>query len=734
MFNPELYPLIEQWRIPDRLLADVLRQLIFAQPPARRSAKQLVISTEEAIDYSTLEVRQLGDIYEGLLGAKLAEDDGRLVMVASDGSNHRDGIYYTPDWIVRYLLRETVTPLVAEIEHLPAVQAALAAKSEEKRRDNSFAHGVLRLNVLDPAMGSGHFLVRVTEWLADKIVYHATTRRMTEQIVPVGQNKRSREDILRDGRIPVPPGVSQEQAETAYWRRRIVEACIYGVDLNPLAVELTKLSLWLTCIAVDEPLNFLDHHLRPGNSLLFARPYELNHPPPRADLSPDQQQAFSLGQAVPEALRSVIAENTRIEGTPSTEMELVKQKEDAWKKVRARLAPVLFVADLWLAALDDALPNPEDYRLLALHALGGAGLSRDDQSRGADLAAKLALALDAKRAALQPFHWHLEFPDVFFGDDGSPLPEAQAGFDAILGNPPYVSVHTSIAASYRVALERRAGFAEDLYLHFAELGFDLLRPGGGFGFIVSDTFFTLDSKLRMRRLLQSHRLDVLGQCDPFDATVDAAIFVARKTPPAADQSLLFVQARPRRDPTTGKLTEPAKDLDLLPESSRITTDHAAHRSLRVHRVPAALFSAAHKRAFFEPGAATLGLFNRFNQRVSELVGTWWGRIETSAKFADNADALHAYQQTLRPGDITLVGLVAEGGQGMRTANNARFIGYPTQGGLGSTGVSRALQFGCLELFQDEVHQAYAEMGDRRSSSASSRHAHARPSQATARAG
>jgi hypothetical protein len=681
LFNQKLHPLIEKWRIPDRSLADVLRQLIFAQPPARRTARQLTISTEEAIDYSTLEVRQLGDIYEGLLGAKLAESDGRLVMVASDGSNHRDGIYYTPDWIVRYLLRETVTPLVDEIERSPTVQAALAAKSDEKRRDNSFAHGVLHLNLLDPAMGSGHFLVRATEWLADKIVRHDTTRRMTEQIVPVGQNKHSREEILRDGRIPVPPGVPQEQAETAYWRRRIVEACIYGVDLNPLAVELTKLSLWLTCIAVDEPLNFLDHHLRPGNSLLFARPNELNHPPPRPDLSPDQQQAFSLGQAVPEALRAVIAENTRIEGTPSTEMELVKQKEDAWKKVRDRLAPVLHVADLWLAALDDTLPNPEDYRLLALHALGGAGLARDEKSKAADLAAKLAPALEAKHTALQPLHWHLDFPDVFFSDDGTPLPATQAGFDAILGNPPYVSVHTSIAASYRAALGRRAGFAEDLYLHFTELGFDLLRPGGGFGFIVSDTFFTLDSKRRMRELLQSHRLDVLGQCDPFDATVDAAIFVASKVPPRTNHALFFVQARPRRAAARGKLTKPEDWLDHAPTPSAVmvphgeVTDRNGIVQIRYHHVPASLYTGAHNRIFFEPRPQALKLFERFNSHVAQLVGQWWEAIKDSRSLAQYAAKIRDYQSKLTPGSVTLAGLIADGGQGLATANNARFLGY-----------------------------------------------------------
>src|SRR5664279_2675949 len=91
-------------------------------------------------------------------------------------------------------------------------------------------------------------------------------------------------------RIPVPPGISQEQAEVSYWRRRVVEACIYGVDINPMAVELAKLSLWLTCIAVDEPLNFLDHHLRHGNALLSVAPDELRRAP--VGTPADEQHTF----------------------------------------------------------------------------------------------------------------------------------------------------------------------------------------------------------------------------------------------------------------------------------------------------------------------------------------------------------------------------------------------------------------------------------------------------------
>lgn len=672
LFNPASHPLIDQWRVADQSLADVLRQLVFAQPPARRSAKQLEITTLDAIDYSSLEVRQLGDIYEGLLGARLGEKDGRLVMQGADGSNHREGIYYTPDWIVRYLLDRTLGPLLAEIEASPSVKAALAGKSEEKKRDQSFAQAVLRLNLVDPAMGSGHFLVRATEWLAKRIHEHPTTRRLTERYGAPGD--RPREAILAAGLVPVHKDFPQEPAEVGAWRRRIVEACIYGADLNPLAVELTKLSLWLTCIAVDEPLNFLDHHLRPGNSLLFAHPSELSHPP-LGSLDPTQQKTFTLGEAVTATLTAVIAENTRIEGTPSTEMALVKAKEDGWKKARQRLSPLLHVGDLWLAALDGALTNPEDYRLLALHTLGGTGLNPDEKKAAAALAAKTADTLAAKRADLVPLHWELEFPEVFFADDGAPRPAAERGFDAILGNPPYISVHTSTGAGYRTALEKRAGYAEDLYLHFAEHGFDLLRTGGRFGFIVSDTFFTLDTKLRMRELLQRHTLEVLGQCDPFDATVDAAIFVAAKNPAPADHELFFVQARPRRNVNTGKPTDPEPWLEKVPDPSPALPEHGEVGPIRYHRVPASLYSSAHHRVFFEPRPATLTLFEKYNTAVAKLTAEWWERIKDSRRVSQNSVALREYQAALKPGDVTLVGLIAEGGQGMRTANNARFLGY-----------------------------------------------------------
>lgn len=688
LFSPKAHEEIEHWRIGDRDLGDILRQLIYVQPPARAREPQRQISTREAIDYSTLEVRQLGDIYEGLLGAHFEKvADGRLELRNENGENHRSGIFYTPDWIVQFLVNETLLPLLAEIERSPDVRRALMARSQERGRDNSFALGVLNLNIVDPAMGSGHFLVRATEWLADHIMRHPTTQPMTMQVIPQGQGQISRDEIIARGKIPVAPGISQEQSEKAYWRRRVVEACIHGVDINPMAVELAKLSLWLTCIAVDEPLNFLDHHLRKGNALLSVAPKELRQAPVLGPLG--GFASFDLGDRLQEVLSGIIRDTLTIERQPSTEMEAVKEKERLWKDLRGRLQPFLDLSGLWIAVLDGVPLDEVDYLSVARLLLGDPTLTGPEKRDAKRRLDSIAAALASKKADLMPFHWRLEFPDVFYDESGEESPPNRCGFDAILGNPPYVSTHTAKEAGNRKmrdALEKRAGYLEDLYVHFTDLGFHLLREGGGFGFIVSDTFFTLASKVRMREMLQRNSLDWLGQCDPFDATVDAAVFVARKQVPEANHRFRFVQARPRKRPN-GTRTTPDENLGKLPPAQTLAWNepatptpfgdvfHTTVAELRLHEVPLSLHAEAHKKVFFEPRPGTLHLFDRFNAKVKELVAEWWEKIEDSREFSANLPEIRDYHRTLRPGDISLVGLVAEGGQGMRTANNARFLAY-----------------------------------------------------------
>ncbi len=681
-----LAPEIDEWRIGDKDMANVLRQLIFAQPPPSSRQSQQTLATEEAIDYATLEVRQLGDIYEGLLGAHFHVDDRNrdsLTLKNQNGENHRQGIFYTPDWVVLFLVRQTLRPLLDEIEQSSEVQKALTGKSEEAKKNDSFARAVLALDLCDPAMGSGHFLVRATEFLAEEIFKHPTTKLKTEKVI---KGERSKSDIKKSGLIPVSPGLSQDDAEIAYWRRRVVESCIYGVDLNPMAVELAKLSLWLTCIATDEPLNFLDHHLMHGNTLLYAEPVQLD----RAPGATGDDQLFDLRDAFAEKLSHVIRTSTSIESQPNTELDRIKALEKAWGRAQESLDTLLTTADLWLALADGLTLSPDDYLLLQRLVYRPGDLDPTQTAKAETLAHKLPEMLAPYQQRHQAFHWQLRFPGVFYHDDGQPLPEKNAGFDAILGNPPYISTQTQTGGGDpRRLLTQRFGYADDLYVHFTDLGFRLLRPGGGFGFIVSDTFFTLGTKERMRELLQSHTLDYLGQCDPFNATVDAAIFVARRGQKIPLAPLTFIQARPRwveakkrstpeidlPDFSSGNVDWEKSKTTALSTQPSISAHHAEVGSLRVHRVPQHLFLTAHKRAYFEPQSGTLRLFQRFNKPVKKLVDEWWPRIETSAKFSQNLGELRKYHKTLKPGDVTLVGLIAEGGQGMRTANNARFIAY-----------------------------------------------------------
>ena len=206
-----------------------------------------------------------------------------------------------------------------------------------------------------------------------------------------------------------------------------------------------------------------------------------------------------------------------------------------------------------------------------------------------------------------------------------------------------------------------------------------------FGFIVSDTFFTLSTKQRLRDLFQSNRLHRLGQCDPFKATVDAAIFVAEKSKAKDDDELVFIQARYKTDKSTPE-TELTNLIKGMPEFKKGETDfkwnnkaypvyHSKQGCLRIHKTNIEPYRKALKHAFFEPNEAIVHLYDRFMEPVTHLVDKWWDKIETSKKFAKYKNEILEYHKSLKPGDVTLVGLIAEGGQGMRTSNNGRFLGY-----------------------------------------------------------
>jgi len=422
-------------------------------PPPERDQPSLPVET---VDFGDLRVQQLGSIYEGLMEHHFHRDITTLKLVADKAERRQTGTYYTPDYIVKYIVDQTIRPLLDEIEASEPVKSAIAAS----RQDNSFADAVLKLNICDPAMGSGHFPVEATTFLADHIVYHPTTKFQAAK----------------------EKGVPQEQTEIAYWRRRVVESCIYGVDLNPLAVELAKLSLWLTTIASDQPLNFLGHHLCCGNSLIGARIDQLGALPERRKSRSKSQKAatqtrLSFGPDFKRVISETIRQIHSIEEKASADVDAVKEKEKRWQeKVLPALAPYKAVADLWTSTFFGNALDEETYLAQAQKILAGEKIDNEPAR------------------TRRFFHWELEFPKVSFNDDGSR--RGGTGFDAVIGNPPYVNaIELSKTLSpfekpfWDRAFESAAG-AYDLYVLFLELVIRLSSPTRLSSLIVPNKFLS----------------------------------------------------------------------------------------------------------------------------------------------------------------------------------------------------------------------------------------------------
>ena len=597
LFDPARYPDLEKWRVCDAVLAEVLRGLLFNPLPDPQQPALPV----DTVDFGDLRVQQLGSIYEGLLEYHFVRENGRLTLKTDKAERKATGTYYTPDYIVKYIVEQTVAPLLEQIENRETVKSSRAAGTH----DNSFANEVLKLNLCDPAMGSGHFLVEATVFLADHIVYHPTTRPATEQVVTKGDRRRTAEEITKAGRIPVPEGESQEQAEIACWRRRVVEGCIYGVDLNPLAVELAKLSLWLTTIATDQPLNFLDHHLCCGNSLIGARLEDLDRVPDKKRKTPDSLRlSWKITENLRAALTQAVSMVHNIESAASASISDVKNKEKLWlQSIRPALLPFRTVANLWTACFfGNDLPQ-QDYEalieLLDIHPdkIRPWQSSEEFQTIVTEAVKKGSLKLAGREFDINQlknlcsflfrsernagerrfFHWELEFAEVFFNDDGTS--REQPGFDAVIGNPPY-DVLSEKEQQREVEADKTfyecseifsaaVGSKINLYRLFVSAAVRLLGNGGRHGFIVPMALLG-DSQAKPLRheMLQNWSLKQVEafpqKDDPrdrvfFGAKLSTCVYILERAMPKS----FFVRVHPGKDilESSPRLEMTLKDLE-----------------------------------------------------------------------------------------------------------------------------------------------------------------------------
>lgn len=398
-------------------------------------------------------------------GYPLVHHAGAFVVVL--GADRREsGTHYTPKSLTEKIVEETLTPIVYR------GPAEGAAREDWKLKS---ADELLDLKVCDPAMGSGAFLVQACRWLADRLVEAwsdleaAGSRIDYEGRIRAADDTAGFEPLSRD---------TEERAILA--RRLIAERCLYGVDKNPLAVELAKLSLWLTTLAKGRPFGFLDHNLRSGDSLLgihdLGQLIEL-------DMKPKGKAQLRLfGRTIRSAVEKAIALRSQLRSIPIRDIGDVEAMAALDAQSRSELALPELIAD---ALIGIVLTDDRSVRITTLATMA-------DEAAGGDANARIRLLQQATadladdapgRAARRPLHWPLEFPEVFLGDE--------SGFDAIIGNPPFLGGRRMRAALGDGSLRAftttwpHASLNADLCAFFFLRANQITRPGGAFGLIAT---------------------------------------------------------------------------------------------------------------------------------------------------------------------------------------------------------------------------------------------------------
>lgn len=583
-------------KVPDQYLALAIDRL--ARDPDDKTFALV------PIDYKSLEVRHLGSIYEGLLEFKLklaAEDlttqtdkkaekyislteakpkRGRTVEVvvrkgavylSNDKAERKaSGSYYTPDPIVEYIVAQTVGPVLDEkLEALRGefrkvrktfdneVQKATAypvkkpsgetwdarefAAEKTYTTHKELVERLFEFRVLDPAMGSGHFLVEAVDFITDRLLTFLNQFPVNPVTFMLDRTRKNILAALGEQGVTVDP---DKLTDVNLLKRHVLKRCIYGVDLNPMAVELAKVSLWLDAFTLGAPLSFLDHHLRCGNSLIGATFEDLEEA--------TQGQLFGIDyEPLLRAIRHVLFVNKMADATADE----ARQSASEYGQAREDLSGYQIVLDL-LVAKHFAFPN-------APKLLSHYGKQLDLSSRRRFLQSledlqELSVVEKVTQLAQQPdrrfFHWEIEFPEVFFGfadaeqrhlKHKNEVIAGSAGFDSVVGNPPYDELSEHAAGRklpekeyfkqtplYKDALGGRL----NIFRPFILRSLSVLREGGHHSFIVPMSLLAdqFTASLRRRLLVDGYlrSIDAFPQKDDphnrvfVEAKLSTCIYIA----------------------------------------------------------------------------------------------------------------------------------------------------------------------------------------------------------------
>ena len=545
LFNPDRFPFLEGRRAGGaRQIHERIEPPLVPDGTVYRALDKLLVLDGERISYRALDVEQIGSVYETMMGFRLETAHGRSAAIrapkrhGAPATVNLEVLLAEPSgsrakWLQARTdrkLTDRVKRSVQAADTLEELHAALdpvldpqatpdlvpfgamvLQPSEERRRSGSHytpreltepivrtalapvlvrlrdggdrpprPEAILDVKVCDPAMGSGAFLVEVCRQLAEALI----------------EAWRAHD--------AVPPFLPGED-EVIVARRLVAQKCLYGIDRNPVAVGLAKMSLWLATLARNHPLTFIDHALRHGDSLvgLSRRQIETFHW--KGD-APHFQTGFEV-MRVREHVECISALRRRIREADQSVPD--RDLRDLWRQAVDKIRAVRLFGDLVVAAFFEGQKQKDR----ELRRSAYAGLVAKGEAEG------LRDEIYDRRCAdppLAPLHWEIEFPEVFRWESSmDKAPETafskdRSGFDAIVGNPPFLAgkrVSTVLGDGYRdwlCVLHPNGSSNADIVAHFFRRAFMLVRAGGTFGLIATNTIAQGDTRSTGLRWICTH--------------------------------------------------------------------------------------------------------------------------------------------------------------------------------------------------------------------------------------
>ena len=440
-------------KIPDNIFAPVVESLSRWQLPSEEKKTR--------INYRDLSVQHLGAVYEQLLEREFAyhSESGEVQVRLSPYARKAGGSYYTPESLVRLIIRRTVGPLtdkkIAAFSHVAKRNKPKPSLAELLELDP--ARAILNLKICDPAMGSGHFLVSLVDYIADRALESIDRAEQDAQDY-CGMEYHSplaaelaemRKNIILRSKRPLE---SERLGDRLLMRRLVLKRVVYGADKNPLAAELAKLSLWLHTFTVSAPLPFLDHHLRDGDSL-FGQ--SLNPAIVIAKASGGKKFAETISHAAKKSA-DLMAE---VENRSDADIEQAKESAVRFaqfaekNETTARFLSLLH-AEKWFVADEKSRRIPariqrenkkardEALDVFCSSQLGDPEsilaewklLESPKPHKCADIMRNILARAAILHSREKPLHWDSAFPGVWPLQNGeTPV----GGFDAVIGNPPW---------------------------------------------------------------------------------------------------------------------------------------------------------------------------------------------------------------------------------------------------------------------------------------------------------